>query len=85
VKHILSFSLGALAGASLLFAILNGGACRPEPTPTDEGTPVSAPVVPKPAADVPIAAPVVEPKPEVKPEPAAVVEPVSKPITIEVK
>lgn len=94
VKQILTFSLGALAGAGLLFAILNGGACRPEPTPTDEGTPVQ--VVPK--EDKPIAAPVAPASvSEVKPEPIATlpvpdierpnapVEAPSKAIEVEVK
>ena len=65
--HTPSFLLGAALGIVATFAVLNGGACRPSPTPTDDGEPVPV-SVPKPADDKPIAAPVVAPveAPEVK-------------------
>ena len=73
-----SFVLGIVIGFSAGFGVF-GGACRPSPTPTDEGkpVPVSAPAeIPK-AADVPIAA---EP---VKVEtPAVEVAAPSKPVEI---
>lgn len=56
--HTPSFLLGAVLGIVATFAVLNGGACRPSPTPTDDGEPVPV-SVPKPADDKPIAAPVV--------------------------
>ena len=62
--HTPSFFLGAILGIVATFAVLNGGACRPSPTPTDDddGTHVGAPLEPsKPAADVPIGAPAVPP------------------------
>ena len=52
-----SFVLGIVIGFAAGFGVF-GGACRPSPTPTDDGKPipVSAPAeIPK-AADVPIAA-----------------------------
>lgn len=55
--HTPSFLLGAVLGIVATFAVLNGGACRPSPTPTDDGEPVPV-SVPKPADDKPIAAPV---------------------------
>ena len=55
--HIPSFLLGAALGMVATFAVLNGGACRPSPTPTDDGEPVPV-SVPKPTDDKPIAAPV---------------------------
>lgn len=73
-----SFSLGLILGFAAGFGVF-GGACRPSPTPTDDGkpVPVSAPAeIPK-AADVPIA---VEP---VKVEaPAVGVVAPSKPVEI---
>ena len=62
-----SFVLGIVIGFSAGFGVF-GGACRPSPTPTDDGKPipVSAPAeIPK-AADVPIAAPVVVPEVKVE-------------------
>ena len=55
--HTPSFLLGAVLGIVATFAVLNGGACRPSPTPTDDGEPIPV-SVPKPADDKPIAAPV---------------------------
>jgi hypothetical protein len=74
-----SFSLGLLLGFAAGFGIF-GGACRPSPTPTDDGkpVPVSAPAVVDAPADVPIVAPVV---PEVQVE-APVSEVPSKPTEI---
>lgn len=68
--HTPSFLLGAVLGIVATFAVLNGGACRPSPTPTDDGEPVPV-SVPKPADDKPIAAPV-----------APVVAPVEVPVEV---
>jgi hypothetical protein len=87
--HVPSFLLGSGFGALAVFAVLNGGACRPSPTPTDDDSkpvPVDAP---KPAPDKPIA-PVVKPlavepvavdavPAEAKPVPAQTEEKVSAP------
>ena len=64
--HTPSFLLGAVLGIVATFAVLNGGACRPSPTPTDDGEPVPV-SVPKPADDKPIAAPVAPVAPVVAP------------------
>jgi len=86
-----SFIAGLAAGIVLTFAVLNGGACRPSPTPTDEGTPVKV-EVPKVEIAAPVPAPAV-PAVEVKavaPVAAAVpvadakVEDKGAPISIEV-
>lgn len=54
--------LGLVAGCLLTVAVLNGGACRPSPTPTGDpepGTPVNqpAPEVEKPLEAAPVNAP----------------------------
>lgn len=82
--HLPSFLLGTGVGALIFFAVLNGGACRPSPTPTDEGTPVSVPMPPsdKPIAPMPVAqpeAPAEIKTPEVKPEAAPISIEVSPP------
>ncbi len=73
-----SFLAGLVVGIVATFAILNGGACRPSPTPTDEGTPVKveAPKVEIAAPSVAGAAPIA-PTVEVKPEAPVSVPPVA--------
>lgn len=59
--HFPSFLLGTGVGALLFFAVLNGGACRPSPTPTDDDPSKPIPVdAPKPKDDKPIAVPEVK-------------------------